>query len=84
MSTQVVSVRAPDGVPLSVRVTGAGQPLVLVHGTTGSRESWALIEPLLAEHFTVWSYDREAHRCDDHQWLFPLGAPVPGTWSFHS
>lgn len=51
-------VRAADGVSLSARVSGEGQPLVLVHGTTGSKESWALVEPLLAQDFTVWSYDR--------------------------
>jgi pimeloyl-ACP methyl ester carboxylesterase len=46
------------GVELAARVSGEGPALVLVHGTTGSKASWALVEPLLAKHFTVWAYDR--------------------------
>lgn len=59
-----------DGTELSARVTGSGPPLVLVHGTTGSKESWAFVEPGLAEHHTVWSYDRrgrgDSGDADDH------------------
>jgi hypothetical protein len=35
----------------------------------------------------VWSYERtdskpvQLHR---HQWLYPIDAPTPGSWSFHS
>lgn len=32
--------------------------MVLVHGTTGSKDSWTFVAPLLAMHHTVWSYDR--------------------------
>lgn len=32
----------------------------------------------------VWTYNRDHHRCDNHKWAFPLDAPRPGTWSFHS
>jgi pimeloyl-ACP methyl ester carboxylesterase len=52
------TVRSTDGTELSVRVTGAGPPVVLVHGTTGSKDSWVFVEPLLAAKHTVWSYDR--------------------------
>jgi pimeloyl-ACP methyl ester carboxylesterase len=58
MTDELVDVVSPDGTTLSARVTGAGTPLVLVHGTTGSKDSWALVEPLLAEHHTIWAYDR--------------------------
>jgi alpha-beta hydrolase superfamily lysophospholipase len=51
-------VTSADGTTLSARVSGRGSPLVLVHGTTGSKESWALVERGLAGSHTVWSYDR--------------------------
>lgn len=47
-----------DGTTISARVTGDGSPLVLVHGTTGSKDSWAMVEEALARHHTVWAYDR--------------------------
>lgn len=53
-----VTIGSADGTSLVVRVSGNGPALVLVHGTTGSKDSWALVEPLLAEHHTVWNYDR--------------------------
>lgn len=58
MTDDGVDIVSVDGTTLSARVTGSGPPLVLVHGTTGSKDSWALVEPLLAEHHTVWAYDR--------------------------
>lgn len=58
MSEDFVDVASTDGTALSARITGSGSPLVLVHGTTGSKDSWALVEPLFAERHTVWSYDR--------------------------
>lgn len=51
-------VESSDGVAVSARVSGEGPPLVLVHGTTGSKDSWAFVEPALAEQHTVWAYDR--------------------------
>ena len=53
-----VTVRSSDGTALAVRVSGDGPSMVLVHGTTGSKDSWAFVEPLLAEEHTVWNYDR--------------------------
>lgn len=53
-----LTIGSADGTPLAVRVSGSGPALVLVHGTTGSKDSWAFVEPLLAERHTVWSYDR--------------------------
>jgi pimeloyl-ACP methyl ester carboxylesterase len=52
------TVRSTDGTELAVRVTGTGSPVVLVHGTTGSKDSWVFVEPLLATKHTVWAYDR--------------------------
>lgn len=35
----------------------------------------------------VWSYrphDEIKVQLHKHRWLYPIGAPAPGTWSFHS
>lgn len=55
--TEVTLVSA-DGTKLGARHSGEGSPLVLVHGTTGSIDSFALLEPELARHHSVWVYDR--------------------------
>lgn len=55
---KTTEVRSVDGTMLSARVTGSGPPLVLVHGTTGSKDSWAMVEPGLGRHHATWSYDR--------------------------
>jgi pimeloyl-ACP methyl ester carboxylesterase len=48
----------PDGTPLALWTSGAGPPLVLVHGATADHSRWAPALPALEEHFTVHSYDR--------------------------
>jgi pimeloyl-ACP methyl ester carboxylesterase len=47
-----------DGTKLRVASMGAGEPVVLVHGTTGSAEGWAFVAPQLASDFRVITYDR--------------------------
>jgi len=51
-------VNPKDGTELAVRISGSGPPLVLVHGSTASKDGWVFVEPLLAKHHTVWAYDR--------------------------
>lgn len=46
---------------LHVEVTGAGDHLVLVHGSFDDLHAWDLVVPLLAERFTVVAYDRRGH-----------------------
>jgi pimeloyl-ACP methyl ester carboxylesterase len=58
MREDVTTVVSADGTMLSARVTGQGPPMVLVHGTSATKEAWSLVEPLLAERHTVWAYDR--------------------------
>ena len=41
--------------------TGSGPPLVLVHGITESRHSWAPLIPSLAERFDVVAVDLRGH-----------------------
>lgn len=52
------TIASPDGTSLSVRVTGHGPPVVLVHGTLDAMNAYAFVEPPLAEGYTVWTYDR--------------------------
>lgn len=53
-----VEVRSVDGTALSAEVRGEGSPLVLVHGTGAGKGDWMELPRLLAEHHTVWTYDR--------------------------
>lgn len=56
-----MALREVNGVRLRVEESGEGEPFVLVHGSWGDRDAWALVEPKLAEHFHVISYDRRGH-----------------------
>lgn len=47
-----------DGIELSVRQTGAGDPTVLVHGLLDGIGAFSLVELRLAEDNSVWVYDR--------------------------
>ena len=47
-----------DGTELSVRQTGDGDPLVLVHGSLDGIGAFSLVELRLAEDHSVWVYDR--------------------------
>lgn len=50
--------RSTDGTSISVARTGSGPPLVLCHGSTGSKDSWSGVAPILGQHHTVYRYDR--------------------------
>lgn len=53
---------AVNGVRIAYSSSGIdGEPLVLVHGSWGSRHNWDLVVPGLAEHFRVIAYDRRGH-----------------------
>ena len=52
------SVLSADGTPIAYWRTGAGDPLVLVHGTTADHTRWSRVLPLLEPHFTVLAIDR--------------------------
>lgn len=52
------TVRTDDGVALSVRSRGRGRPLVLCHGGPGLWDNIDDLAALLAESFTVWTYDQ--------------------------
>lgn len=52
------TVTSGDGVDLSVRVSGKGSPLLLIHGSLDGINAFAFVEPALAAHWRVWTYDR--------------------------
>ena len=56
----VEELRSHDGTTIAVDKTGNGQAVVLVDGAFGSRQVGPNVAtaPLLAEHFTVFHYDR--------------------------
>jgi pimeloyl-ACP methyl ester carboxylesterase len=54
---QIVTSR--DGTPIAVWRSGAGPPLVLVHGATHDHTTaWRLVVPSLERRFTVYAMDR--------------------------
>lgn len=55
------TITSADGTDLEARSTGRGSPLVLVGGANSDIDTFRLVEPLLAEHHTVWVYSRRGH-----------------------
>lgn len=51
---------------LFFRKTGAGEPLVILHGLYGSSDNWMGIARKLAEHYTVWTPDLRNHGQSPH------------------
>jgi 2-succinyl-6-hydroxy-2,4-cyclohexadiene-1-carboxylate synthase len=56
-----VIVDVGDGLRLNVVQSGAGAPLVLLHGFTGCAESWASLRPALDARFTTLALDLPGH-----------------------
>lgn len=54
----VETLTSTDGTPIAYQSSGAGPALVLVVGAFCDRRTTADLTPLLAPHFTVYSYDR--------------------------
>ncbi|WP_077488990.1 alpha/beta fold hydrolase [Sinomonas mesophila] len=54
------TVSSADGTPISYSAEGSGPPLIMVHcvGVSRRTDPIASLPPALAEHFTVYSYDR--------------------------
>jgi len=55
---QMEWVVSADGTAIAYRRSGAGSPLVLVHGTTADHTRWAPVLPALEAHYTVYAVDR--------------------------
>ncbi|WP_226012346.1 alpha/beta fold hydrolase [Halomicrobium salinisoli] len=52
------TVTSADGTEIGYETQGEGRPVVLVHGTSTTRESWTPVVPHLAEEFRVVVPDR--------------------------
>lgn len=50
-----------NGVSIAVERHGTGEPLVLVHGWTGSRLGWGLVADALGRSHTVVTFDHRGH-----------------------
>ena len=47
-----------DGTRIAFWQSGAGRPLLLVHGTTADHRRWSGIAPRFEQHFSVYTMDR--------------------------
>lgn len=64
----VSRVQSRDGTEIGYWTTGAGPPLVLVHGTLGDHTRWAVLLPHLESRFTVHAMDRRGRGASgDHE-----------------
>jgi pimeloyl-ACP methyl ester carboxylesterase len=54
----MTSIQSPDGVHIGYQESGAGKPLILVHGVAGAAARWAPLIPALARRFRVYAVDR--------------------------
>ncbi len=61
-----------DAVSLHVRVTGKGQPLIMLHGFGASSYSFSKIIPELSKYFTIYAFDLkgfgDSPKPDDHRY----------------
>ncbi|MGE6377807.1 2-succinyl-6-hydroxy-2,4-cyclohexadiene-1-carboxylate synthase [Peribacillus muralis] len=48
-------------VTYAVEITGNGEPLVLLHGFTGNRDTWKFLIPILSERYTMIMIDIIGH-----------------------
>lgn len=51
-------IRSKDGTTLACWQSGEGEPLLLIHGTSGDHSGWTLLSAELESHFQVWTMDR--------------------------
>jgi pimeloyl-ACP methyl ester carboxylesterase len=52
------AVHAPDGTRIATFISGAGPPLVLVHGAASDHTTFRVVEPMLALRYRVHAIDR--------------------------
>lgn len=64
-NAEQLDIDAGDGLRLHVARSGTGAPLVLLHGFTGSADTWAPLRASLDEHFTTLAVDLPGHGHSD-------------------
>jgi pimeloyl-ACP methyl ester carboxylesterase len=58
LEDKMEKVTSRDGMPIAYQRSGAGAPLVLIHGTSASHTRWKPVLPALETHFSVYAVDR--------------------------
>jgi pimeloyl-ACP methyl ester carboxylesterase len=53
-----MQVASSDGTVISVRRSGSGPALILIHGTSADHQRWLPVMPRFEQHFTVYAMDR--------------------------
>jgi pimeloyl-ACP methyl ester carboxylesterase len=56
--TVAQQVESADGTPIAFRTSGAGDPILFVHGSATSSADWVFATPFLSDRFTVVTMDR--------------------------
>lgn len=54
----MATITSPDLVQIGYQLSGAGRPLILVHGVGGTAARWAPVLPAIAQHARVYAMDR--------------------------
>jgi pimeloyl-ACP methyl ester carboxylesterase len=65
VNTDDQEIRSADGTRLVVRRAGAGDPVVLLHGSGGGLHSWAAVADRLAGSYEVWMPARRGYGPSD-------------------
>ena len=76
MTSETISVTSTDGTTIAVDRAGHGPAVVLVHGGPTDHWSNAGVASLLAEHFTVYNYDRRGRGASGDTAPWALGREV--------
>ena len=56
--TKAGQVQSGDGTRIAYQVSGSGDPVLFVHGSSTSSADWAFVRPALRDRFTVVTMDR--------------------------
>ncbi|BEL06790.1 hypothetical protein Q0Z83_049810 [Actinoplanes sichuanensis] len=65
MTSTDLEIKSADGTRLVVRRTGAGDPVVLLHGSGGGLHSWSAVAERLAGSFELWMPARRGYHPSD-------------------
>ena len=65
-------ITSKDGTTIACQHSGYGEPLLLVHGTSGDAMGWSTLIPFLTEHFSVWTFDRRGRGSSGDNTIYSL------------